>query len=166
MFVSLPKVFNAMGMTGIIVGFVFFVMAGLAALTSCVSVMEALTADCISFFHASRKKVTIVLFVLYAVLSTIVCLGYNVLYMEMPLPNGSKAQILDLMDYISCSFLMPLVALLSSILIGWVLTPKWVTDEMEKNGEHFGRKKLFIFMIRYVCPLVLLILFLQSTGIC
>ncbi|MBR5705872.1 MAG: sodium-dependent transporter [Deltaproteobacteria bacterium] len=166
MFVSLPKVFNAMGMTGIIVGFVFFVMAGLAALTSCVSVMEALTADCISFFHTSRKKVTIVLFVLYAVLSTIVCLGYNALYMELPLPNGSKAQILDLMDYISCSFLMPLVALLSSILIGWILTPKWETDEMEKNGEHFGRKKLFIFMIRYVCPLVLLILFLQSTGIC
>ena len=166
MFVSLPKVFSAMGGMGPIIGFVFFMMVGLAALTSCVSIMETLTADCIDFFQTSRKKVTIALFALYAVLSAVVCLGYNALYMELPLPNGSKAQILDLMDYISCSFLMPLVALLSSILIGWVLTPKWVTDEVEKNGEHFGRKKLFIFMIRYVCPFVLLILFLQSTGIC
>ena len=62
------------------------------------------------------------------------------------------------MDYISNSFLMPFISLLTSILIGWVI------DEVEKNGEHFGRAKLYGVMMRYVVPVVMLILFLTSTG--
>ena len=87
-----------------------------------------------------------------------ICLGYNVFYFELPLPNGSAAQLLDVMDYISNSFLMPFISLLTSILIGWVI------DEVEKNGEHFGRAKLYGVMMRYVVPVVMLILFLTSTG--
>lgn len=68
------------------------------------------------------------------------------------------------MDYISNSFLMPFISLLTSILIGWVIGPKWVIDEVEKNGEHFGRAKLYSVMMRYVVPVVMLILFLTSTG--
>ena len=87
-----------------------------------------------------------------------ICLGYNVFYFELTLPNGSAAQLLDVMDYISNSFLMPFISLLTSILIGWVI------DEVEKNGEHFGRAKLYSVMMRYVVPVVMLILFLTSTG--
>ena len=93
-----------------------------------------------------------------------ICLGYNVFYFELTLPNGSAAQLLDVMDYISNSFLMPFISLLTSILIGWVIGPKWVIDEVEKNGEHFGRAKLYSVMMRYVVPVVMLILFLTSTG--
>ena len=61
--------------------------------------------------------------------------------------------------------MMPFIALLSTILIGWVMTPDYVIDEMQRNGETFRRKKLYQVMIRYVAPVMMLVLFLQSTGI-
>lgn len=61
--------------------------------------------------------------------------------------------------------MMPFIALLSTILIGWVMTPDYVIDEMQRNGETFRRKKLYRVMIRYVAPVMMLVLFLQSTGI-
>ena len=57
------------------------------------------------------------------------------------------------------------ISLLTSILIGWVIGLKWIIDEVEKNGEHFGRAKLYSVMMRYVVPVVMLILFLTSTGL-
>ena len=57
------------------------------------------------------------------------------------------------------------ISLLTSILIGWVIGPKWIIDEVEKNGEHVGRAKLYSVMMRYVVPVVMLILFLTSTGL-
>ena len=78
---------------------------------------------------------------------------------------GSTGQLLDIMDYISNSVMMPFIALLSTILIGWVMTPDYVIDEMERNGKNFRRKKLYRIMIRYVAPVMMFILFLQSTGV-
>ncbi len=164
MFVSLPKVFAAMGAAGPVIGFVFFVMAAFAALTSCVSVLETVTANCMELFHASRKKTTIILTVIYCVASVVIALGYSIFYLEVPLPNGSVGQLLDIMDYISNSFMMPFISLLSCILIGWIVGPKWVIDEMESTGDKFGRKKIYIVMVRYIAPIMMLILFLQSTG--
>lgn len=70
-----------------------------------------------------------------------------------------------IMDYISNSFLMPFISLLPAILIGWIMKPSWITDEMELNGEKFSRKKLYNVMIKYIMPLIMIILFLQSTGL-
>ena len=92
-------------------------------------------------------------------------LGYSLFYIELPLPNGSVAQILDLMDYISNSFMMPFISFLSSILIGWVVGPDWIVEEVEYGGMRFGLKGLYRFMIRYIVPVMMFILFLQSTGI-
>lgn len=163
-FVSLPNVFQAMGVVGRGIAIAFFVALGFAALTSCVSVMETLVANCMEIFHQTRKKMCALVGTYSLVTAIIICLGYNYFYFELPLPNGSTAQLLDLMDYISNSFLMPFISLLTSILIGWVIGPKWIVEEVEKNGEHFGRAKLYTFMIRYVVPVVMLILFLSSTG--
>ena len=163
-FISLPRVFASMGGVGRIVGIVFFLALGFAALTSCVSVMETLVANCMEIFHKSRKEMCAMVGVYSLVTAILICLGYNVFYFELTLPNGSAAQLLDVMDYISNSFLMPFISLLTSILIGWVIGPKWVIDEVEKNGEHFGRAKLYSVMMRYVVPVVMLILFLTSTG--
>ena len=69
------------------------------------------------------------------------------------------------MDYISNSFLMPFISLLTSILIGWGIGPKWIIVEVEKNGERFGRARLYSVMMRYVVPVVMLIRFLTSTGL-
>ena len=164
MFISLPKVFEAMGSIGVIVGFVFFVMVAFAALTSCVSIMETLVSNCMEMFGTSRKKTSLVIAAIYIVLSIIVCLGYNVFYFELTLPNGSVGQLLDVMDYISNSFLMPLIALFTCVLIGWVVKPQWIEEEMELGGCRFGRKKLYSVMVKYVVPVIMAVLFMQSTG--
>lgn len=165
MFVSLPRVFEAMGPVGTGIGIVFFVMVLFAALTSCVSIMETLVANCMELFHTSRQKMSLIIAVLFGAAAVVICLGYNVFYMELPLPNGQTAQLLDLMDYISNSFLMPFISLLTCILIGWILKPSWICEEMESSGHPFRRKRLYAFMIRYVAPLMMAVLFLQSTGL-
>ena len=141
MFVSLPKVFAAMGSAGRFVGILFFVTTIFATLTSCISVLESITANCIEIFHAGRKKTVAVLTVIYLAASAVIALGYSIFYVEVGLPNGTTGQLLDIMDYISNSFMMPLIALLSTILIGWIKTPDYVIEEMERNGETFRRKK-------------------------
>ena len=107
MFVSLPKVFETMGPLGGILGMIFFLMVVFAALTSSVSILETLVANCMEIFHSTRKKTSLVIALLSAAASVIICMGYNVFYFEMKLPNGASAQLLDLMDYISNSC-MPL----------------------------------------------------------
>ena len=165
MFISLPKVFAAMGGAGRIVGIVFFVMVAFAALTSCVSIMETLVANCMEIFSCSRRRVSLIIGVLSAVAAAIICLGYNALYFELKLPNGSVGQLLDMMDYISNSFLMPAISLLTCVFVGWVVGPQFVIEEMERTGDRFTRKRLYSFMIRYAAPLIMAVLFVQSTGL-
>lgn len=165
MFISLPKVFEAMGDAGAVIGVIFFLTTAFAALTSCVSVLEAVTANCMEIFSAGRKKVTTVLTVVYCIASIIIALGYSIFYTEIPMPTGGSGQLLDVMDYISNNLFMPIVCLASAVLIGWVVGPQWIADEMEEGGHKFGRKKMYFVMIRYIAPVLMFILFLQSTGI-
>ena len=165
MFVSLPKIFHSMGVIGIVIGVLFFLMVTFAAVTSSVSVMEAIVSGIMDKFHLSRKKSTLLVTVYALVVGVIVCLGYNLLYFELPLPNGSIGQVLDVMDYLSNNCFMPLVALLTCILIGWVVKPKIVIDEVTEGGYKFGRKRLYVIMIKFVAPILLFALLLQSVGI-
>ena len=165
MFISLPKVFHAMGGVGIVIGCLFFAMVLFAAITSSVSIMEAIVASLMDKFHMSRIKAAVIETVIALVGGIIVCLGYNKLYFDITLPNGAHAQVLDVMDYISNNILMPIVAIGTCILIGWVVKPKTVIDEVEKTGHKFGRKHLYIVMIKVIAPLLLVILFLKSLGL-
>ena len=165
MFDSLPKVFQAMGKAGTVVGVLFFLMVIFAAVTSSVSVMEAIVSSLMDAFHWTRHKSTSIVATYGVIGGVIVCLGYNKLYFELPLPNGSTGQILDILDYISNYCFMPTVALLTCILIGWVVKPKTVIDEVTVNGERFGRKYLYIAMIKVIAPILLFALLLQSLGL-
>ncbi len=165
MFVSLPKVFAAMGKIGNIVGCLFFAMVLFAAVTSAMSVMEAVVSSFMDQFHISRTKAACVEGIIALIAGIVVCLGYNALYFEVTLPNGAVAQILDIMDYISNNLLMPVVAIGTCILIGWVVKPKVIIDEVEKSGGKFGRKWLYIPMIKVVAPILLIILLLKSAGL-
>ena len=165
MFVSLPKIFEAMGPIGNVIGCLFFAMVLFAAITSSVSILEAIVASLIDQFRVSRKVATGIEAVFAVVLAVVVCLGYNVFYFEAKLPNGASAQILDIMDYVSNNILMPVVAIGTCILIGWIMKPKYVIDEIEKNGSKFGRRKLYIAMIKVIAPILLLVLLLISLGI-
>ena len=165
MFISLPKIFAEMGWVGTVVGILFFVMVAFAAVTSAVSIMEAIVASLVDKFHLSRKKSAALVTAYGLIVGMTVCFGYNFLYFELKLPNGSVGQLLDLMDYISNNCLMPLVALLTCILIGWVVKPKVIIDEVTQGEHRFGRKRLYIAMITVIAPLLLFMLLLQSFGI-
>ena len=116
-------------------------------------------------FHISRTKATAIETVIALVGGIIVCLGYNKLYFDITLPNGAHAQVLDVMDYLSNNILMPIVAIGTCILIGWIAKPKTVIDEVEKSGHKFSRKHLYIVMVKVIAPILLAILFLKSLGI-
>ena len=165
MFISLPKVFNSMGFAGIIVGILFFVMILFAALTSCISIMETLVATCMNIFHTSRQKTSLAISAYSAVTASVICLGYNVFYFEFALPNGQVAQLLDIMDYISNSFLMPLIAFLTAVFVGWIIKPSWIAQEMRVGSNGFHKEKLYSFMVRFVVPVIMAVLFFQSTGL-
>lgn len=167
MFVSLPKVFDAMGSVGNVVGFLFFAMVLFAAITSAISILEAIVSSFMDAFHISRTKATILEGVLALVMGIFVCLGYNSdkFYIELSLPNGAVGQILDVFDYLSNNILMPIVAICTCILIGWIVKPKTVINEVEKNGVKMSRKVLYSVMVKFIAPVLLLILLLQSLGI-
>lgn len=168
MFAALPKVFEKMGSAGNIVGAVFFVMVLFAALTSCISIMEAVVASLIDRFGWSRKKATAIETGIAMILSIIICLGYNSFYFETKLPNtapGKSAQLLDVFDYLSNNIFMPIVAIGTCILVGWFVKPKTIIDEVTKNGEKMGRKHLYIAMVKFIAPVMLVILLLVSLGV-
>lgn len=165
MFVTLPKVFANMGTAGNVVGTVFFAMVFFAALTSGISILEAIVSSLMDQFHISRTKATVLESVIGLLGGIAVCLGYNKWYFEYKLPNGSTAQILDILDYISNNFFMPIVAIGTCVLIGWVVSPKVIIDEAEKTGAKFGRRRLYVVMIKFVVPALLILLFLKSIGI-
>ena len=165
MFQALPKVFDAMGDVGGIVGTVFFLTVAFAALTSSISIMEAIVSCAMDRLRITRKKATLATALLALVMGLVVCLGYNGLYFELPLPNGTVAQVLDVLDYVSNYLLMPVVAIATCLLVGWVVKPKTVVDEVMRGGVRFGRKWLYVGMVKVVTPVMLLLLLLQSLGI-
>ena len=160
MFVSLPKVFDSMGFAGNVVGAIFFAMVFFAALTSAVSIMEAIVSSFMDEFKATAIETVIGIAV-----AVIVCLGYNKLLFDIKLPNGVHAQVLDIMDYVSNNVLMPIVSIGTCILIGWILKPKTVIDEVEKTGIKMRRKWLYTVMVKWIAPILLFLLLLKSLGI-
>ncbi len=158
MFMTLPKVFQQMP-GGNIIALLFFVLVFFAAITSSISVMEAIVSSLMDKFHLKRIP------------SCLIVIGICLLLgIPSSLGNGLWANIkilgmdfLTFFDYISNSILMPIVAFCTCILVGWVIKPKALTDEVTKNGEKFGRKKLFNVMIKYIAPICLLFIFV--TGI-
>ncbi|MBR0414837.1 MAG: sodium-dependent transporter [Clostridia bacterium] len=165
LFVSLPKVFSQMGNPGHVVGAIFFAMVIFAALTSSISILEAVVSSFMDAFGWSRKKAVIVESLIALIGGIIVCLGYNVFYFEIKLPTGSTGQILDILDYISNSALMPIVAIATCILVGWFTGPKLVIDEVEKTGAKMSRKHMFIVVVKFLAPVLLFVLFLKSIGV-
>lgn len=164
-FISLPKVFEAMGIAGKFIGPVFFLIVSFAAVTSSVSVMEAIVSSIMDACGISRLKGSVIVTVYTLITGIIVCLGYNKLFFNIILPNGTEAQILDVMDYVSNYVMMPLVAFLESILIGWVVKPDVIIEEITQGKVKFRRKGLYMIMIRYVVPFLLLVLLLNSFGL-
>lgn len=156
MFVMLPKVFFSMPGSRLI-GFVFFVLVLFAALTSAISLMETIVSIFMEKLHLERKPVCFAVFAAAFLLALPSTLGYGALS-DVTIFGY---QILDFFDFISNNIAMPIVALLTAILIGYAILPEAVIEEVEQNGV-FRSKKLYIFMIRFVVPLCMVIILISS----
>ncbi len=165
-FVSLSNIFGKMGFAGRIIGPAFFIMIAFAALTSSVSIMEAVVGSCMETFKIGRKKICLIVTAIATAGAIIVCLGYNVLYFEVTLPStGESGQLLDVLDYLTNNLMMPIISICTCVLIGWVVKPKWIIDEIESSGCKFKRKKIYTVMIKYVAPVLMVLVLLQAFGV-
>ena len=156
MFVTLPKVFNAMP-AGTVIGAVFFIMVFFAALTSSISLMETIVSILMDKTKLNRRACCLVVLGGALLLGLPSSLGYSA-WSSITIIG---MQFLDFFDFISNSIMMPIVALITCIFVGYFLKPKTVIEEVEVNGK-FKSQGLFTIMIRYVAPVFLLIILTSS----
>lgn len=146
MFVMLPKVFESMPL-GNVVGALFFLLVLFAALTSSISIMETVVSIFMDKLKISRK------------VACLIVLGISLLIaIPSSLGNGVWSWIkiigmdfLTFFDFITNNVIMPVVAFITCIIVGYVVKPKTVIEEVELNGK-FRAKKLFEVVIKYVAP--------------
>ena len=153
-----------MGAFGNVIGALFFLLVIFAALTSCISIMEAVASVIIDRFGKSRHVAVIISTVAAMVIGLLVCLGYNKIFFSVTFASVSGGQLLDILDWFTNNFLMPIVAIFTCIVAGYVLGTDKVLEEVQINGEKFPRKKIYVVMTKYVSPILLLIILLNSFG--
>lgn len=153
MFQTLPKVFDSMPF-GSFIGLVFFILVFLAAVTSSISLMEAIVSMFMDKFKMGRVKAVIIIYGICLLLGIPSSIGFGLWKDIKPL----GMDFLTFFDYISNSVLMPIVALCTCILIGWFVGTKVLEDEITKNGERFGRKPIFRVMVKYIAPVFLVVI--------
>lgn len=157
MFVTLPKVFETFP-GGTILGALFFVLVLLAALTSSISLMETIVSIFIDKFGWKRNVTCLIVLIGSIVLGLLSTLGYGV-WADVKL-IGMK--FLDFFDFISNSIIMPLVALITCIFVGYFIKPQALIDEVETGGARFKSKKLFVVMIKFIAPVFILLILVSS----
>ena len=153
MFSTLPRVFADMPF-GNVIGLIFFVLVFFAAITSSISILEAIVSNILDKFNWDRRKASFGVAIMAFFLGIPSALGFGALSHVTPL----GMDFLTFFDYISNSVFMPIVALATCIMFGWFVGTKEIEDEVTKNGETFGRKKIFRAMIKYVAPVCLVVI--------
>ncbi len=156
MFVTLPKVFNEMKF-GSVVGSAFFILVLFAAITSSVSVMEAIVAGIDDKYKTGRKKATVIVYVYTIAIGVVCSLGFGVLSNVTIL----GFDILDFLDFLSNSVLMPVVGMLTCIVVGFILKPDVIISEVELNGP-FKMKRFYSVMVKWIAPLCIFAILISS----
>lgn len=159
MFITIPKVLDSMGF-GTAMGILFFVLVFFAALTSAIALTESAVATFEDEMKWSRSRATMVAGVIIIALGTLSSLGYGPLafirIIGMP--------FLDFFDFLTNSVMMPIAALTTCLLVVRIIGTERIAEEVEKDGAPFKRKKIFNFMIRYLCPIFVVIILISSVA--
>lgn len=178
MFITLPKIFESLRL-GKWIGLLFFILALLAAITSAISMLEALIYIFTKRFHIKRRKACLYLGIYTVIMALPSTLGYGVWsHIEIMGRN-----LLEAFDYISNSILMPLLAIGTCILIGYVVKPKLIEETVthiapDYDGamaespkaedimpvHTFRSKRLYNIMIKYVAPVLLALIVLTAIS--
>ncbi len=142
-FVTLPNIFNQMAFGQLFSAF-FFLLLMVAALTSSISLLEVVVAFFKTTFGMGRKKSTLLA-------SSLVLL--------CGMACALSSTVFDVFDKVTANVMMPLGALAIVIFVGWVLPPERFKEELEANGQKCGFFRTMLFMVRYVLPLAILVIF-------
>ncbi|MCQ2356936.1 MAG: sodium-dependent transporter, partial [Methanocorpusculum sp.] len=147
MFQALPKVFDMMPFGSIVAAF-FFVLVAVAALTSCICMLEVPVAVLGDRFGVSRKTALGLVFLFTMALVVPISLGFSVLdWISL-----AGMSLLDMFDFFSNSILLPIVALLTCIFIGWIVKPKMVIDEVKRSSP-FRAERMYEVMVKFIAPI-------------
>jgi SNF family Na+-dependent transporter len=151
MFMTLPTVFADFGRIGALVGTVFFLLVAFAALTSAISLYEACVASVCDLLGMKRRNATFFMFFVIAFLSVFSALGFGVWGKMTPF----GMDFLTFFDFVTNSVLMPIVAIVTCVFVGWVIKPKAIEDEVLKGEPKFAARGLYNVMVKFVAPILI-----------
>ena len=164
-FITLPNVFQqafaSMPIVGYVISILFYALLAVAALTSTISMHEIGTA----YFHEELKRprvqaawiVTVGACVI-GMLSSMSCGACNLRLLGMSL--------MDFFDCITAQYMMPIGALLTSLYIGWGARTAVVNREFTNCGTVYRRLfPVYLFIVRFICPILIAIVFLNQLGV-
>ena len=159
MFITIPKVFASMGF-GTLTGVMFFVLVLFAALTSSIALTESAVSTFEDEFKWSRKKSTTIIGLIIVSLGSLSALGYG------PLAEVTiiGMQFLDFFDFLTNTVMMPIAAIATCLLVSRVIGVEKIEAEVTADGAPFKRKKIFAFMIRFLCPVFAAIILVSSIA--
>ena len=159
MFITIPKVFESMGL-GTIVGILFFVLVLFAAITSSIALTESAVSTFEDELGWDRHKSTVLAGAIMLILGTLSSLGYG------PLASVKiiGMQFLDFFDFLTNSVMMPIAAIATCLLVSKVIGLKAIEEEILLGESKFRRKAIFNFMIKYLCPIFAVIILISSVA--
>ena len=138
----------------------FFLLVLCAAVTSSIALTESAVSTFQDELKWGRKKATVVVGVIMITLGSLSALGYGPL-------AGVKIigmQFLDFFDFLTNSVMMPIAAFTTCLLVSKVIGVKKIEEEVLHGEGTFRRKKIFNFMIKYLCPIFAAIILLSSVA--
>lgn len=165
-FITLPNVFSqafsGMPVMGWIVSLMFYVLLSLAALTSLISLHEVSTSFFYEEFHLSRKKGAVVVTVTTFVIGAFCSLSLG----DMNYLSVGGKSLFDVFDFVTGQIFLPVGGFLTCVFLGWFVPLQTVRDEFTNWGTLSGRFfGIFVFLVRYVCPLAILSIFLHQLNV-
>ena len=159
MFITIPKVFDSMGM-GTVVGILFFLLVLFAAMTSSIALTESAVSTFEDELGWGRKKATVMIGIIMLALGTLSSLGYG----PLAAVEIIGMQFLAFFDFLTNSVMMPIAAIATCLLVSRVIGVKGIEDEVLHGEQSFKRKKIFRVMIQYFGPIFAVIILLSSVA--
>ena len=160
MFVQLTNVFNSIPGIGRIIGIIFFLLVFFAAITSSVSLIEAIVSVLCENKKISRVIACIIVFGLTIVLGTLSSLGNGVL---SNISIGGK-DILSAFDFLANNILMPIIAIITCVFAGWFIEKNIIPKEIGIENDK-GLKTYFNIIIKFVAPICILLILISGLFI-
>ena len=170
LFVTMQNVFSRMGGLGPIFGILFYLLVVFAAISSSISLLEVIVAHFVDKARDEgkgdkRKSYTLIAAACVGLGCILVCadrLGASSFspaeLLNIANPKTWAADWLDFWDALSEGVMMPLGALLMSLMIGWEIGPEFVKEETEQSGHVMGSYGFFKVCVKFITPLIMVLI--------